>query len=592
MPAENTDSRSSMKPLRLLTNRSSRRDFIRRSMAVGAGVPIIASILAACGSSSSSTSSSSNAGSTSSASGSSSTASPTTTSVTVNQNVTNVGSEATPSATTSGAVAGRAGGSLTFLRSVDATTTDPVQWQNPEIWPFSSIYDKLINIADDGLSLVPSLAERWEASQDGLTYTFHLRQGVKFYDGSTMTSDDAVWSIKRAQADTTGGWAFTLSQVKDVTNPDPNTVVITLKQIWAPFLSDISLFNSSVISKAFGEKVGTSGLQTQAMGTGPFYLKEWQRGDHITLAKNTHYWQPGLPYLDEVTFKEVPNTNSQILEVQGGQADGIIGQNDVPFNRIADLSKDSKLQVLKFTSTYINYVTFNTKHAPLDDVKFRQALNYATDVNALIKTILYGNGEVANSFMPNGALYWNKDQAPYPFDLDKAKQLMSQSKTPNSAKFGMLISSGNVQTLAVATALKAMWAKINVDLDIQQLASSVARQKISEAGDYDSTVTGWTNDIIDPDELVSFSIFPASSHDYHTYWEDPQAIKLAQDAEATMDPAKRRDLYYQLQAIHKEAAVMVYLYVIPFVNVLSTRVKGFVQPPMGQWVFTNTYIEK
>lgn len=562
---------------------------MRRSLTVGAGVPIVASILAACGSSSASTSSSSSSSSGASSSGAS--ASPTTTSVTVNQNAATVGSAASPVATTA-AVAGRAGGSVTLLRSVDSKSTDPVQWQNPEIWPFSSIYEKLINISDDALSLVPSLAEKWEASQDGLTYTFHLRQGVSFSDGSPMTSADAVWSIKRAQADTTGGWSFTLTQVKDVTAPDANTVVVTLKQIWAPFLSDISLFNSSVISKAFGEKVGTKGLQTQAMGTGPFYLKEWQRGDHITLAKNTHYWQSGLPYLDEIILKQVPDTNSQILEVQGGQADGIIGEGDVPFNRVADLSKDSKLQVLKFTSTAINYVGFNTKNPPLDDVKFRQALAYATDVPALIKTILYGNGEVANSFMPNGALYWNKDQAPYPFDLTKAKQLLSQSKTPSGGKFNMLISSGNVQTLATATALKAMWAKINVDLNIQQLAESVAREDIDELGKYDSTLTGWTNDIIDPDELVSFAIFPASSHDYHTYWQDPTAIKLAQEAEQTMDPNKRRQLYYQVQAIHKEAAPMLYLYVTPFIDVMSAKVKGFVQPPMGQWIFTNMYIEK
>lgn len=565
-----------------------RRNLVKRAAALGISVPIISAALAACGSSSKSTPTTA-----SSAGSSQAGAAPTPTqAITVNQNASPASSEAAPSATSAGAVAGRAGGTVTFLREVDSKTTDPVQWQNPEIWPFSSIYDKLIAISDDALSLVPDLAEKWDTSQDGLTYTFHLRQGVLFSDGSPMSSADAVWSIQRAQADKTGGWSFTLSQVTGVTAPDPNTVMITLKQIWAPFLSDISLFNSSVISKAFGEKVGTTGLQTQAMGTGPFFLKEWQRGDHLTLAKNQHYWQQGFPYLDEIVLKQVPDSNAQILEVQGGQADGIIGQNNVPFNRISDLSKNANLQVTKFTSTYVNYVTFNTQHAPLDDIKVRQALNYATDVAALIKTILYGVGQVANSFMPNGALYWNKDQKPYPFDLTQAKQLMSQSKSPNGAKFNMLISSGNAQTLAVATALKAMWAKINIDLNIQQLAESVARQKIDESGDYDSTVTGWTNDIIDPDELVSFAIFPASSHDYHTYWQDATAIKLAQEAETTMDPAKRRQLYYQVQAIHKEAAPMVYLYVVPFVDVLSSKVKGFVQPPMGQYIFTQTYLEK
>lgn len=591
------DSRSSNGTPDLLSRfaRLSRRDFMRRSLAVGAGVPLAASILAACGSSSASTSSKSASASASSSTSSSSgaAASPATSSAaaTTSQTAASSGNAASPAAaSTMVAVAGRAGGNVTFLTSVPATSLDPTQWHNEDIWPFSSIYEGLTSVAKDGVSLEPNLADKWDISTDGLTYTFHLLPGVLFSDGTKMTSEDVVWTLQRAQTAKASPWTFVLSAVKTISAPDPATVVVTLKEVWAPFISDISLFSCYVISKAFGEKVGDTGIASQAMGTGPFALKDWQKGDHVTLAKNQHYRVKGLPYLDTITFKIVPDSNSQILQVQGGQADGVIGQSDVPFNRVQEFKNNSKLQVLSFKSTYVNYVTFNTKHKPLDDVKFRQALCYATNVPALIKTILFGNGQVANSFFPTGMLYWNPDQKPYPFDLTKAKQLLSQSTSPSGAKFSLMVQSGNAAQLQLATELKSMWSEIGVDVSIQQVGTAIFRQT-EVKGNFDAAPSAWTNDIIDPDELVSWMILPASSDDSYTGWQDPNAIKLAHQAETTLDTNQRRQLYYQIQAIHQEAAPMVYLYMIPFINLVSAKVQGFFQSPMGPWDFTQTYLK-
>jgi len=561
--------------------RLTRRALLRWS-ALGLSTPAIASLLAACGGSSAP----SPAATTASQGG----VTPTSAAVTINQNTPGAGAAASPSAAASPQAAGTPGGSVTFLRSVDSTSADPVLWHNPDIWPFDSVYQTLILVGNDGISLVPGLAEKWDLSSDGLTVTFNIRQGVKFSDGTPMTNDDIIWSLQRAQADTKGGWNFSLKQMKTITATDASTITVTLTGVWAPFLSDVSLFNCSIIAKAFAQKIGEANLTSQAMGTGPFSLKEWVRADHVTLVKNPSYWEQGLPYLDQITLKQVPNTNSQILQVQGGQADGIIGQGDVPLNRVPDLEKDTKLQVLKFLSTYNNFVILNTKNAPLDDVKLRQALNYATDKQAIITTILYGNAEVSNSFMPNGMLYWNKDQPAYPFDLNQANQLMAQSKSPNGVTVTFQVSAGNALQVQLATALKAMWAKIKVDLNIQQLDSAVARQNNLDEK-YESMLSGWTNDIIDPDELVSYAILPDSNDDYHTGWQDPQAISLAHQAQTTLDPAKRQQLYYQIQQIHKDAAPFVYLFVLPYIDVLTAKVKGFFHHPMGQYVFTRTYLQ-
>jgi peptide/nickel transport system substrate-binding protein len=354
----------------------------------------------------------------------------------------------------------------------------------------------------------------------------------------------------------------------------------------------MSLFNASVISKAFFDKVGgDDGLATQTMGTGPFMLKEWKKSEYVLLAKNPYYYVADRPFLDEVKITQVPDTNSEVLQVQGGDVDGIVGQGDLPLNRVAELRKDPNLQVIESTSTWNNFIVFQTKTPSLSDVHARRALNYATDTQALIDTIRFGNGEFSNSFMPKGALYWNPDQPGYPFNLDKAKAELAQSATPNGFSVKMMFAAGNAQQQAIATAVKDMWAKINVELVLDPLDSEVVRDNY-RADKFETYQTGWTNDIIDPDELVSYAILPEATKNYHTNWTNQEAIDKANAARKELDPEKRRQLYYDIQKIHMDDAPMIYLYVIPYLDVLNKRVKGYFHHPMGQWIFENTYIEE
>lgn len=563
--------------------RLSRRGFIVRAGVAGAAIPSLSALLAACGGSSAPT--------TTGSGGAAATKAGTTVPITVNQN------QSTPAVVGSAvaspqAAGGKAGGSVTFARGTDSDNLDPVTNDgNVNIWVLMSIYDQLIKVADNGLDLAPSLAEKWDTSADGLTFTFHLRQGVKFSDGTPMTVDDIIYSLNRAKTTKgTGDWTFTYEAVKEIKSTDPNTVVITLSKPWAPFLADIAMFNSSIISQAFAKKVGEDKLVEQTMGTGPFALKAWNKAQNLVLVKNTHYWQPGLPKVDQITLNVVPDSNSRVLQVKGGQVDGIIGQNDIAFNTVQDLQSQSNLNLQKFTSTYNNFIVINTRDAPLSDVKLRQALNYATDKQALIKTILYGQAEVSNSFMPNGALFWNKDQTGYPFDVNKAKDLMAQSQSPNGVSLTMDTLGGNQLQLQLATALKSMWQAIGVNLDILQLEQGVATANY-RSNKFQLRLSGWTNDIIDPDELVSYAILPETNQNYHTGWQNQQAIDLANQGRAELDPNKRRQIYYQIQQIHMNDAPFIYLYVIPYVDVTAKKVQGFFHHPMGQWVFTNMSVQ-
>ncbi len=545
----------------------SRRRFLRLVAGLGA-TGAMGQLLAACG-----------AAPTPPAAAPTSQAGPTSP-VTVNQNATPApNSVAQPTA----ASAGTAGGTFVFSRASDSDNLDPVtQDGNIDIWIFMSIYDQLVRVNEAGTALEPGLAEKWEVSPDGLTYTFHLRKGVTFSDGTPLKASDVKFSVNRAKTNQKSGWTFTLEPLKDIATPDDSTVVMTLSQPWAPFLSDIAMFNSSIMSEAFVKKIGEEKLVEQTLGTGPFVLSEWKKGEYITLKKNDKYWDKGLPYLDQLKITVVPDDNNRILQLQGGEIDGMY---DVPLNRVGDLEKDDKLTVNKFVSTYNNFIALNTRNAPLNDVKVRQALNYATDKQSLIKVVTFGIGEVSNSFMPNGALYWNKDQVGYPFDLDKAKALIKDSSIPSGGKIAIQVQAGMQQSLQLATALKDMWSKIGIDLDIQQLEQAVVNDNYRN-NKYEAYATGWTNDIIDPDELVSYAILPEQVQNYHTGWTNQEAIDLAKKGRAVIDDAERRKIYYRIQEIHMQDAPFVYLYVIPYVDVVKKSVKGFFHHPMGQWVFS------
>jgi peptide/nickel transport system substrate-binding protein len=547
--------------------RLSRRRFLQLLASVGAAAPL----LAACGAAPATP-------------GAESTAAPATAGpITVNQNVTAAPASVAPTA----AASGSAGGIFTFGRAGDSDNLDPVtQDGNVDIWIFMSIYDQLVRVNDSGTGLEPALAEKWEVSPDGLTYTFHLRKNAVFSDGTPLKASDVKYSINRAKTNEKSGWTFTLEPLKEISTPDDSTVVMTLNQPWAPFLSDIAMFNASIISEAFAKKIGEDKLVEQTMGTGPFSLVEWKKGEYILLKKNDKYWEQGLPYLDQVKIVVVPDDNNRILQLQGGQIDGMY---DVPLNRVADLEKDSNFVVNKFVSTYNNFIALNTRNPPLSDVKVRQALNYATDKQALIKVVNFGIGEVSNSFMPNGALYWNKDQTGYPFDVEKAKALIKESSIPDGGKIAIQVQAGRASALQLATALKEMWSQIGIELDIQQLEQAVATENY-RTNKFEANATGWTNDIIDPDELVSYAILPEQVENYHTGWTNQEAIDLANKGRAVLDDAERRKIYYRIQEIHMQDAPFIYLFTLPYIDVLKKSVKGFFHHPMGQWVFSKTSI--
>ena len=296
----------------------------------------------------------------------------------------------------------------------------------------------------------------------------------------------------------------------------------------------------------------------------------------------------GLPLLDGVDVKLVPDDNARILQLQGGELDGM---KDVPWSRVPELQADPNLKVYQFPSTKTRYIVLNVREAPLNDVHARRALQYATDRQTLVDVVLFGTGIPATSFMPKGALYWNDTLEGYPYDLAKAQEELAQSATPEGFAIELTTLAGFVDDETMATALKDMWSQIGVEVTINPLETSVFNEAFTNAN-FQAMSVYWTNDIIDPDELVGFAVLPDAPRRSTPAGRMPRRRSWRGRVPAETDPEKRKEIYFRIQEIHSEESPMLPLYYEPFLNVTTTRVHNFKHPPTGQYNWKTTWMEQ
>lgn len=589
---------------RLLTDGLlNRRDLMKRAAGLGLAVPAVGVLLAACGSDDDEDPTATTA------SGATEPTATTGISIDVSGAATATAQAATEAASgaepteaeaspteAAGSGTGTQGGSLVFIRDGDADLYDPVMNDsNNVIWVIYSVYNGLVKTDITATGIEPALAESWEVTDDGLTYTFAIRQGVQFSDGSDLTVDDIIWSLERARDTEDSPWSFTLVNVSDIAAPDDATVVLTLAVGQAAILAALAMFNSYIVSKAWVEANGVEALSDQSMGTGPFYIKEWAVSEYTLLARNEYYWEEGLPYLDEVRINTVPDSNSALLQLQGGEVDGVIGQLSIPFNRVAELQGNSDLNVIIAPAAYNYFARVNVAwpepNPPFDDPNVRLAMAHAIDYDTLIETVQFGIAEDSNSIIPRGALFWNPDNVVPRFDLDLAKEELAASTAPEGFDAEVLINSGNAQQEAIAVALQSMWAEINVNLLITPLDTAVVNQRTTD-GEFDVRLGGWTNDMIDPDQILSYFVLPESSGHARTGYLNQEAADLVLAAQTELDPDARQEMYYEVQKLWGDDGPLFYLFNIPYVDALATKVKGFYHHPLGPWGFVTTYIEE
>ena len=496
------------------------------------------------------------------------------------------------------------GGELTFARYADSLFLDPVlNDANLDIWVLTNLYDTLLQPTEDGKGVKPGLAESYEVSEDGLTVTLTLREGIKFADGSDITAQDVKWSLDRARNPDNGIWSFTLTFVENVA-AEGNQVVITLTNPDPVLPAALAMFNSAVMPQQLFEAApGETDLdKAQAfaenpVGSGPFMLSEWERGSFMVLEKNPYYWEMGedgepLPYLDSIRFEIIPDDNTRILRLQSGEIDAA---EFIPLSRVQELEADSRVDMELFPSTRVNDILMNNRETlndgspnPLSDERVRKALNYATDKEALIQIVTFGNATPMQSYMSTTTPLYTAQEG-YPFDPEQAQQLLEEAGYGDGFTVSSMATAGNQDDLALLTALQNMWGQVGVTLEIEQLEAATKTERY-RTNDFQMRTAAWTNDINDPSQITSYFAVYENVESLHTGFQSEEVDTLFAESQTTLDESARAEQYASIQEIYMDAAPIVFLYETPYPVAMLTNVEGLVQIPLGNYIFKTTYL--
>ncbi|MCA6998080.1 ABC transporter substrate-binding protein [Dickeya solani] len=477
----------------------------------------------------------------------------------------------------------QAAGILTIGRREDSTTFDPIKSaQNADNWVFSNVFDVLIRVDKTGTKLEPGLAQSWTVSPDGKVYTFTLRE-ARFSDGSPVTAQDAVFSLTRIRDSKESLWRDSYSIIDKLETRDAHTLVVTLKSPSAPFLSQLALPNASVLPEKVVSSLGEETFAEKPIGSGAFVITSWARGDKIVLAKNPYYWQADHVSLDGVEWQTIPDDNTRMLKVQAGELDAALS---VPFSRLVSLQKDPNLKVALDPSTREDSLLINHSHGLLGKVEVRQALDYAIDKSAIVKTVTFNYGTVANSYIPKGALYYYADNLQRPYDPEKAKQMLKAAGA-SDLKLNYVVNAGDEVDEQIAVLLQQQLAKAGITVNLQKVDPSQSWSMLV-AGDFDVSVNYWTNDILDPDQKTTFVLGHDSNMNYMTRYQNDKVKALVAAARVELDPKKREQMYIDLQKMAKDDANWIDLYYSPYRNVTRKNISGFYQNPLGRFFLEDT----
>ena len=427
------------------------------------------------------------------------------------------------------------------------------------------MYEMLVKF-DENQQIVGNLADSWEVSDDSLTYTFHLHEGIKFHDGTDFNAQAVIANYERVvdvnnNLRTRRSFVTTRDdeefyRVANIEAPDDYTVVFTLAEAYSTFINKLTQF--CIISPAAIEEYGND-VMYHPCGTGPFVFSEWVEGDHTTMVKNEDYW--GEPAsVDSVTIREVAEAGTRTAMLQTGEADLVY---PTPSDQLGTLEGAGDVNVHAVTSNIMRYVTLNTNIEALSDVKVRQAMNYAIDKNAYCQVMYSGYGTPATSVAPASILYY-EEQTPYDFDLDKAKALMEEAGYADG--FDLTIWGDNTtQEIKGMTFIQQQLSQIGINVEVVPMDPATVSDMIYvplEEADINMWYVNWSASDFSMDgslrALLHSTMAPPVSANT-VYYNNPEFDKLLDEGLATADPEILADVYGQAQEIAWNDAVWLFL---------------------------------
>lgn len=450
----------------------------------------------------------------------------------------------------------------------------------------ANVFDGLVRFKDGTLEVEPALAENWEISEDGLTYTFHLREGVRFHDGSDFTAEAVKFTFERMlQEDhpfaSTGPFplAFFFSSVSSVEAPDALTAVFTLSEPYAPFLANMATPTGFIVSPAAVEQFGVD-FGRNPSGTGPFRFVEWRANEAVVIERNADYWD-GPAASEAIVFRPITDANTRTAEMLAGGLDIMV---EVPPVTLAQFRND-QYQIVEAAGAHLWFLILNCKEGPFADVRVRQAANYAVNKEALVNDVLEGTATVAAGPTP-AAFNWavNPDVAPYPYDPDRARALLAEAGQPNP-KITFLVTeggSGMLDPVAMGTAIQADLAAVGFDVTIQTLEWNTFLDQVNPGleGKADMAEMAWMTN--DPDTLPFLALrteaWPTDGFN-SGYYSNPAVDDLLNRARVSTSQDERAELYKEMQVIVHDDAPWLFVANWKQNAVATAAVSGLVLQP-------------
>ncbi|NQX44255.1 ABC transporter substrate-binding protein [Paenibacillus tritici] len=484
---------------------------------------------------------------------------------------------ASPAATESASTAEPAsGGTFVYGRPASVTSFDlHNQITSNNAFAIDKVFESLVAFDSKG-EITDQLAQSHTISEDGLTYTFVLRDGLKFSNGTPVTAEDAVFSLQRHLS--VGGPLAISAKVDTLKAQDEKTLVITLKEPYTPFISELSNFSNGILPNNFGG-VSEEEFFKKPVGTGPFVIEAWDPAGDVTFTKNTNYWKEGKPYIDKLVYKLIQDDSQAINQLKAGAVDAV---EALSLQNAGEIKDGTDTTVVTNGSWVTEQLFFNTLDKHFSDVHVRRALALALDRDGLTKALTFGYAQTANSLLPPTIPYNANDTLKaLNFDPAAAKAELAKSAFPNGFSTKLLIASGNSTRAQEAQIIQAAGQAIGIKIEIESIELATFRERFF-AYDFAAMLNSGQADSPEANSILAFQTDPEGfSKSYWTHYTNAEVTKLLYEGQKTADGEERAGIYSKLLQTLADEVPYLPLYYPDILIGARSSVDGLVVLPNG-----------
>ncbi len=475
---------------------------------------------------------------------------------------------------------GTATDTLIVSQGADAATLDPQGGNDqPSSRIMKQIYDTLF-VQDENMDVQPGLVETYEIVDDGTTLNITLREGVTFHNGNALTTEDVKFTLERAIESPHVGHIVSAIDPANIVITDDLNMSIGMLYPFAPILSHLAHTGVSIVNKAAVEEGGETYGQNP-VGTGPYSLAEWKSGESLSLVRNDSYWND-VALTQNILFRVIPETETAMLELETGGIDIIY---DIAASNIGRVEGNADLELVRSPNFSTTYIGFNLLKEPYDDVLVRQAINHALNMEEIVTAVYYGAGSPAKGPIGSSVWAYNDSLTGYEYDVEKAKELLTEAGYPDGFSTTLWVNDGNQQRSEISVIVQNQLKEVGIEVEIEVVEWTKYLDDTA-AGLHDMFILGWVTVTGDPDYglYATFHSEQQGSAGNRAFYANSEVDSLLDEARTSADQDLREANYHAAQELIAEDAPWIFTWEGEDLTGLRSNIEGFVNNPAGHHV--------